>query len=50
MKSTGSVLARKSRALRAQSQGGAAPEMMRDAAAPLSDLVREEDGKGRERP
>lgn len=51
MKSTGGALSRKSRALRemlTQPQGSASPETLRDAAAPLSDLVREEDLKNRD--
>jgi hypothetical protein len=47
VKSTGGALARKSRALRAQSLGSAAPEVAADAAAPMSDLVMEEDRKER---
>jgi len=50
MKSSKDALSRKSRALRAlqaQGPGNVSPEILQDAAAPMSDLVKEEDEKGR---
>ncbi len=47
VRSTGRSLSRKSRALRAQSQGNATAEDSLAAAAPMQDLVEEEDRKGR---
>jgi hypothetical protein len=53
VKSSGGALSRKTwalRALHAQGQGGASAEVRHDAAAPMSDLLREEDRKNREQP
>ena len=47
VRSTGRSLSRKSSALRAQSQGCASAEEIHAAAAPMQDLVQEEDRKGR---
>jgi hypothetical protein len=48
LRSSGSTLARKSRGLRTTSQGTATPEEFSASAAPLSEILKEEDSKSRE--